>query len=129
MTEYELIDAINSTTANAWSVSQYGLSIVTGYLLVAYFIGSKLTKLQVYFVSILFFMMHSLIVVSLIGISKRVQLLDLKLSQMGSDLGLDSLITAVSDGTAIPWPAYLTGILVALGCFYFMWSVRHPKTG
>ena len=129
MTEYELIDAINSTMANAWSVSQYGLSIVTGYLLVAYFIGSKLTKLQVYFVSILFFIMHSLIVVSLIGISKRVQLLDLKLSQMGSDLGLASLITAVSDGTAIPWPAYLTGILVALGCFYFMWSVRHPKTG
>jgi len=39
MTEYEVIDAINSTMANAWTVSQYGLSIITGYLLIAYFIA------------------------------------------------------------------------------------------
>jgi small-conductance mechanosensitive channel len=129
MTEYELIDALNSTAANAWIVSQYGLSIVTGYLLVAYFIGSKLTKFQVYFVSIVFFIMHSLIIVSLMGISERFQLLNIKLSQMGSDLSVASPISVASDGAAIPWPAYVTGILVALGCFYFMWSVRHPKTG
>jgi hypothetical protein len=33
MDEYQLVDAMKSTMAQAWTVSQYGLSIMTGYLL------------------------------------------------------------------------------------------------
>ena len=40
MTEYEVIDAPKSTMANAWTVSQYGLTIITGFLLIAHFIGN-----------------------------------------------------------------------------------------
>jgi hypothetical protein len=128
MTEYEVIDAIHSTMANAWSVSQYSISIITGYLLITYFIGSKLTKFQISFVSLVFLAMHSLNIVSLVGISRKVQLLQIKLVQMGSDVGVLSPITTVSDGSAIPWPPYIFGGLMGLGCLYFTWTVRHPKT-
>lgn len=57
MDEYQLIDAMNSTVAQAWTVSQYGLSIVTGYLLIAHFIGRKLTLFQVSFTNFVFLLM------------------------------------------------------------------------
>jgi hypothetical protein len=41
MDEYQLVDALNSTMAYSWTISQYGLSILTGYLLIAHFIGMK----------------------------------------------------------------------------------------
>lgn len=66
-------------------------------------------------------------VVSNIGIAKRVQLLNLKLLDSGSDMAALSVISAADGGTGTGWPAYVTGGLIALGCLIFMWSVRHPK--
>lgn len=127
MTEYELIDALNSTMANAWTVSQYGLTIVTGYLLIAHFIGRHLTKFQVLFVSLVFVVMHALNIMALVGISRKVQLLQIELEEIGSVMAVLSAISVSNSGSVIPWPPYLAGGLMAFGCLYFMWQVRHPK--
>jgi hypothetical protein len=129
MNEYQLVDALNSTMAQSWTISQYGLSILTGYLLIAHFIGRKLTFFQVSFVNCVFLLMHILVVVSNIEVAKRVYLLSNKLQESGSDLGVQSLIEAVDSGTGPGWPAYLTGGLIGVGCLVFMWSVRHPRAG
>jgi hypothetical protein len=129
MDEYQLVDAMKSTMAQAWTVSQYGLSIMTGYLLIAHFIGRQLTFFQVAFVNVVFVIMHTLVLVSNIGIANRVALLSLKLQESGSDLGNTSIIGAADGGTGTGWPAYVTGILVTLGCLIFMRGVRHPKKG
>ena len=127
MDEYQLVDALNSTMAQAWTISQYGLSIVTGYLLIAHFIGRKLTFFQVSFVNVVFLIMHTLVVVSNIGIAKRVQLLNLKLKETGSDMAFQSFLSAADGGVGTGWPAYLTGGLFTAGCLVFMWSVRHRR--
>ena len=128
MTEYEVIDALNSTMANAWTVSQYALTIITGYLLIAHFIGKQLSSFQVWFMSIVFVVMHAMNIVSLIGISRKAQLLEIELADTGSSVAAISIIRAINSGDAIPWPPYLAGGLTAFGCLYFMWQVRHPKT-
>ena len=128
MTEYEVIDALNSTMANAWTVSQYGLTIITGYLLIAYFIGKKLSFFQASFVSIVFVVMHAMNIVSLIGISQKVQLLEIELAGTGSSIASISIIRTMNSGDIIPWPPYVAGGLMAFGCLYFMWQVRHSKT-
>ena len=127
MDEYQLIDAMNSTMAQAWTISQYGLSILTGYLLIAHFIGRKLTFFQVSFVNVIFLIMHTLSIVSNIGLANRIQLLNLKLKAAGSDMVLQTFISAVDGGSGTGWPAYLLGTLITVGSLMFMWSVRHPK--
>jgi hypothetical protein len=106
MDEYQLVDAMKSTMAQAWTVSQYGLSIMTGYLLIAHFIGRQLTFFQVAFVNVVFVIMHTLVLVSNIGIANRVALLSLKSQESGSDLGDMSIIGAADGGTGTGWPAY-----------------------
>jgi hypothetical protein len=101
MTEYEVIDALNSTMANAWTVSQYALTIITGYLLIAHFIGKQLSSFQVWFMSIVFVVMHVMNIVSLIGISRKVQLLEIELVDTGSSVAAISIIRAINSGDAI----------------------------
>lgn len=127
MDEYQLVDALHSTMAQAWTVSQYGLSIMTGYLLIAHFIGRQLTFFQVSFVNVVFLIMHTLVLMSNIGLANKIFLLNERLQEYGSDLGATSLISAAEGGTGTGWPAYLLGFLVTMGCLIFMWSVRHPK--
>ena len=128
MSEYEIIDAMNSTMANAWTVSQYGLTIITGFLLMAHFIGRQLTTFQAWFVCIVFLVMHTMNIVSLVGISRKVQLLQIELMETGSALSTMQIISSTNRDGIIPWPPYLAGGLMAFGCLYFMWQVRHPKT-
>ena len=128
MTEYEVIDAINSTMALAYSVSQYGLAIMTGYLLIAHFIGAQLSVFQVWFVSIVFVVMHSMCVFALIDVSKKVQLLQIELTNTGSSIASGSFMATINRGDAIPWPPYLFGALLTFGCLLFMWQVRHART-
>ena len=88
----------------------------------------KIDFFQVSFVNIVFLIMHTLAVVSNIGIANRIQLLNLKLKAAGSDMALQSAISAVDGGTGTGWPAYVLGGLITVGSLVFMWSVRHPKT-
>ena len=127
MSEYEIIDAINSTMANAWTVSQYALTIITGYLLIAHFIGRQLRPFQVWLVSTIFVVMHTLNVASLVEISRKIQLLQMELAETGSAIASASIVRATNSGDVIPWPPYLAGGLMVFGCLFFMWQVRHPK--
>ena len=127
MTEYELIDALNSTIAQAFSISQYSLSIVTGYLLIVHFIGRSLTVFQISFVNTVFLIMQYLTITSLVGISRRTQMINIRLvEQYGSEDFL-LLTTANEQGEVVSWPPFLAGGLITLGCLVFMWQVRHSK--
>ena len=55
MTEYELIDAFTSMVNIMQGSLTLYLSVVTGYLVLAYMVGDKLTVFQVTTISILFF--------------------------------------------------------------------------
>jgi hypothetical protein len=129
MTEYELIDAANSTASQAMAATQYALSIVTGYLLIAHFMGRKLTLFQVSFVNGIFILMHTVVMFALVAHAKRVQVLLLKLSESGSDVAVFATLLMAPDRQPSGLVAYVIGGLITLGCLIFMWQVRHPKAG
>jgi hypothetical protein len=49
MSEFEIYEAVCMTSDLGMNYSQYLLSVLTGYLLIAYFIGSNLARFQVSF--------------------------------------------------------------------------------
>ena len=54
MTIVDLIGLAQGETQNALAMNEYNLATLTGYLLIAYFIGANLTFFQVSFVNFLF---------------------------------------------------------------------------
>jgi hypothetical protein len=99
-------------------------TLIFGYLLVAYFIGSHLTKVQVVILNVLY--------IASVG-STVFQMVTGGLTAMG----FLERFYEVSDNTrelsAMNADYLLFGvtlnIALILASLYFMWSVRHPKTG
>ena len=54
MTEYELFDLINGISSNIVQGQSVYLTTITAYLVVAYSVGAKLTRFQVFFVSFVY---------------------------------------------------------------------------
>jgi len=123
MNEYEALDLLEPVLGNMWTVSQFGFGLISAYCLLAYYIGAKLTLLQVTFVNICFFVMMSTCSLATFSGTKRLRYL------------LDSLPDTVAEAVFIPmtsahaFSAFITfGTFILIGCYLFMWSIRHPKT-
>jgi hypothetical protein len=120
MTEFEAFEALRIETAFALSVGEQSITLFTGYLLIAFFIGSKLTFFQVSFVNVVFSMMYLSSSLAIIGSMPVVYHLAERLDATGSEIP----ITASMANPAI---AITIISLMYLGALFFMWSVRHPK--
>ena len=99
------------------------LTIVTGYIIVAYLVGTKLTRLQVaiatgiYFVAYIF---ESLILTTIIRTIGK-QSSQLLLLDPAVAIGMMAQARAPYIGLVI----LIAGLIAPL---WFMWSVRHPKS-
>jgi hypothetical protein len=122
MTEIELIQAAQGAIDLVMDGSQWQLTMITGYLLIAYFIGAKLSTLQVAFVNFVFLLMHasavSSVVMGLLRESYYTQQV-LKISPETPSIG------SLGDAAVI---TIVSSLIVTAGCLSYMWSVRHPKT-
>ena len=72
MTEYELIDSLNSTMGLLLSSLVAYVSFVSAYLIVAYVVGQNLSRQQTTIVSILFLFGAGLTIFALWGLSTRI---------------------------------------------------------
>ena len=72
MTEYELVDALNSTMSLLLSTLVAYVSFVSAYLIVAYMAGRDLSKQQTTIVTVLFIFGAGLTIFALWGLSTRV---------------------------------------------------------
>ena len=135
MTEYEMADLAMSQQANYWQLfqvaqghaervyaffEQFG-TILFGYLIVSYFIGAKLSRVQVCLLTALY-----LFWLVRLGVA-----LNMTLGASQVTLGeLRKISPDLYTGQSIPsqWGIYALLILLVAGSFYFMWTVRHPKT-
>lgn len=113
-----------------WSAQDMGiqalmlyLTVSSGYLIVAYLVGSKLTKAQVIFVSTLFFVfaLYALWGVSQYWSSGDQARLALEASGAASEIELNYL------GISPVVIALPMGLLGIIGCLKFMWDVRNPR--
>ena len=124
MTEYEFFELSLTWVERAESSSMMYLTVVSGYLLAAYAIGAHLTKGQVAFVSVLFFVFAASSTLAVV-------------TQMGSLMELSyARVANFPDGpmrfdpNAIRLGYVWAGMQAAgiVACLWFMWSIRHPKT-
>jgi hypothetical protein len=91
------------------------ITAVSGYVLIAYFLGKNLTRLQAAIITVLF-----------IYFSFFITFITLAFFQNALYFG-----TTYGLGRVPSWPASSAGIIQSLGivaALKFMWDVRHPKT-
>ena len=120
MTAYEYMDLTNSSFGLANEAVSLSIAILSGYLVVAYTVGSNLSRLQV----------------SALNIAYSIWTLYLLTSGAINFIRGRSLLTAAAELDAqFPTPlAYMVhvfvfiGLLIWLASLWFMRSVRHPKS-
>jgi len=121
MTEYELLDLIGTWKADTVLNGTSFVSILFAYILVAYFAGAKLTRPQVIVVSVLMLWHCSINMLQMtINQQSIIEYHELIRPEWGAP--------AVRNGMIVRWIIGSGGIASILAAFYFMWSIRHPKT-
>ena len=123
MTAYELNDLMMSWYAMMGQDANMYLALVSGYLIVAYSIGARLSSVQAMIIDVFFAVWtasHVMAIFSEMGAVLDIQqmLIDMEAYSFQSpnqSLAIASVFAAIQIG----------GIIAAL---YFMWTVRHPRT-
>ena len=121
MDEAELMELTQALWANYLSTMALFVSIISAYLIVAYIAGRKLTRPQVVLVNILMGAFTSFGIAGMYAFSltgTEAMLLAFEMSTQRKTHGLTFLPVT----TLIVFPA------IVLGCYKFMWDIRHPKT-
>jgi hypothetical protein len=121
MTEYELADLLSSASGDSLVFIPLVISVVSGYLVVAWLVGSKMTSSQLYLINGLFIGMIILLGFAWltrikVALSYQNELLELNPGR--AELVGPWLVPAVS----------ILGLTALISCLKFMWDVRHPKT-
>jgi hypothetical protein len=133
MTEYEIAELAVSTQELYWQQAQvlqgtleqvfntfeYFGTLLFGYLMVAYFIGAQLTRVQVGILTTLylFWVVRLGVVMNIILNGGQITIGEMR--KISPDLILPN---------APVWGPYAILTFLTLASLYFMWTVRHPKT-
>ena len=118
MTEAELYASLETAVANAYTLSDSSIVVLTGYLLIAFFVGDRLSRFQAAFATLLFVLVYSSYQVSIWGQLHRMAHFNAELAEIGSKIPTDDTYWHFS-------PVMSLGL--AGGALYFMWSVRRQK--
>jgi hypothetical protein len=120
MTEYELVDVINSASSNAIAAQALFMTGLSAYLVVAFAVGKSLTTYQVCFVNFVFVLFVLIGLRTVLGFSDMFFRHYEMLVDMRGAEGSSTLI--VSQISVLGMRAVLL-----IGALIFMWQVRHPK--
>ena len=119
MTEYELRDLFISMQGEAQTTSALFLTVISGYLVVAYLLGRDLTKSQ--------FRIFTGIFIVFAGAQIAGHFITML--TMGN-IAAKSVTLGGSARPMMFWSVvYLViHLAIAAACLKFMWDIRHPKT-
>lgn len=123
MTEYEYMDLAFTLVERSENAGLAFLTVVSGYLIVAYLIGEKLTKGQVILVSALFFCYAFAQVLAQISQINAI----VNIYQIMNESFPDSSTYRPSSLAKMGYIWPLLEFLAILASLNFMWSVRHSK--
>jgi hypothetical protein len=121
MTEAEIVESITSYYELVVSMMGLYLTVTSGYLIVSYMVGSKLTRSQTAMVSALYVIFALITSFGVTGFFLRAADYIEPLQQANPDRGYFGVPVVI---------AVITIILIG-GVFMsckFMWDVRHPKS-
>ena len=120
MTPYELLELAQGSFANAIGLVSLAIAVLSGYVVVAYAVGAKLTRLQVVALNINYTIWLLYLAASgATGITNG-----LRKNQLAQEL-LGEPIASLPYSIHIYWSLSTMLLVTSL---WFMWSIRHPKT-
>jgi hypothetical protein len=120
MTEAEAIEMVNFYASNALNSFSIWVSITFAFLTVAYLAGGKLSQIQIWIISPLYCLTSGTF-----GLASVVHVQSFTvLTNTHPDFFPAYL-------WPLPWSLMTQLVLIGgtLASLYFMWDVRHPKTG
>ena len=123
MTEYEILELTYSLLDSMATVFAVYLTIITGFLIVAYLIGLQLETSQVYVINSLFVAITIVQVYSVYNYALEVE----SLLQMKAQL---SNLTPFQQAMSQQYSMYITALLMLFGIFaslYFFWNIRRAR--
>ncbi|MEP1471754.1 MAG: hypothetical protein ABJK25_12335 [Halieaceae bacterium] len=127
MTDTELLGLVQTEIEILQGGTEWGITILTGYLLIAYVIGRDLNFFQVSFVNIVFLVLAGSTIDSSVSSHAVVGNLMEELYQQNADFAL-RVGYGRTEMPIVAWLRPAVSMVVTLGALFFMWSVRHPKT-
>jgi len=123
MTEYEMTDIIMSRYAQMTEQASLYFALVSGYLIAAYVVGSRLTRLQVTVINTLYCLWTVGILAGYINTVNDT----IKLEQAIRSVRVTRTAVNISDSTSAAYSFAIVQAIGIIASLVFMWSVRHPK--
>lgn len=126
MTEYEMAELLHNNFDTLWETSKMYFTLVSAYLVVAYLVGSKLTRVQYLIINVLYLFWVAGVIQTQIftGIGT------IRLARILASEG-EVAIGQSGSGAAMQFGVYSFTVVMLCGVFaslYFMWSIRNTKT-
>ena len=125
MTEFELVMAAAEVDNTANFIGETGIALTTGYLLIAYYMGTKLTFGQTVLINSLYVLVSLLFYFAGEEKAALKDYFETEALKLNPDIPYRDVVQG-SDAL-LPFPLILT-LVVTMSCLAFMWRVRHPKT-
>lgn len=124
MTEAELWQVVYLARGNTFNAINSGFLGISGYVMVAYFVGTRLSRFQVLLVSaifVLYELMTSFVAANQMKVAQHYGAVLIR------DFGMDFIAPGQVN---FPRLAPLLSVLLVAGSLYFMYQVRqHPELG
>lgn len=125
MTPAEWFDAYTAASSNGLTTLALLLTIVSGYMVIAYLVGAGLTRTQVGIVNLVFIASTSTVLLANYG-----NVLDAATARLQASQAL-AVLPAISTDAVTPdrWAIIVTlaNSLYVVVALVFMWQVRHAK--
>jgi hypothetical protein len=126
MTDAELLGLVQTELSLLDSGAEWLITILTGYLVIAYAIGRNLSLFQVSFVNIVFILLiltrADANYTSQDVVRTLMELLHEQSPELALKLGYERI-----HSIAVIWVRPIVMAIVVAGAYAFMWSIRHPK--
>jgi hypothetical protein len=122
MTEAEYLEAISSLSSNMTATYAIFISVVGGYLVVAYNVGTRISSAQLWIINTLYLVTTSFVLLSIFETIVQIQSLALELAQINSKRTF----------IGIPYGARVTGVInlfVLAASIKFMADIRKNSDG
>lgn len=120
MTEYEITDVLIGRFSSMTEQASLYFALVSGYLITAFFAGSRLSHLQVGVINCLF-------VVWTFGLIGGYNTTVTAVIDLEAALSSMETTSATASNTIYAYSFTIVQVAGILASLVFMWSVRHPK--
>lgn len=109
--------------SNSFAAFAITITMASGYLVMAYLVGKKLTGSQLWILNILFFLVMLMVA--------NGDFLSLKLA-IKANVEAGKLIPgweadAIENRTEFAYVSFALNLLIIVGCFKFMWDIRNTS--